>query len=253
VLAGEVEDAERTIPRAVVTSGVAIACIYVLGTLALLVALPAEEISVVSGILQAIAAVSERLGVAWLTAPLALLVTLGGLGGLMAWFTGAARMAFVAGIDRFLPAGFGKLHPRWGTPYVAVIVQAAVAVAFVLMSFVGATVEEAYLVLLDTCVLVYFVPYVYLFAAYLRLRRRQPSAPPAFPRRRSIGVFLGSAGLATTVLAMTMAAVPPAGTANATAHVAKTLGGFLGFLLAGAAVYLYETRRASGGADPGGA
>jgi glutamate:GABA antiporter len=252
VLAGEVVDAERTIPRAVVTSGLAIASIYVLGTLALLVALPHEEISVVSGILQAIAAVSERLGVGWLTGPLALLVTLGGLGGLMAWFTGAARMAFVAGIDRFLPAGFARIHPRYGTPYVAVTVQAAVAMAFVLMSFVGASVQEAYLVLLDTCVLVYFVPYVYLFASYLRIRWQGGDPKAAFPRTRPLATALGATGLVTTMLAMAMAVVPPQGAASGVAFVGKTVGGFVAFLVAGACIYLYETRRGGGSsAHPG--
>jgi amino acid transporter len=235
VLAGEVQEAERTIPRAVVIAGIAIASIYTLGTLALLVALPAAEINIISGIVQAIAALSDRLGIPWATNLLALLVTLGGIGGLMAWFTGAARIAFVAGVDRFLPAGFGKIHPRYGTPYVAVIVQAVVAMVFVLMSFVGASVEEAYLVLLDTTLLVYFIPYVYMFATQLRVRTADPEAG-------RVGTLIGAAGLTTTLVAMVISLLPPADVSSPWLYETKVVGGVGGFLGAGAFVYWREQR-----------
>ena len=60
VMAGEVRDAARTIPRAVVISGVAIAAIYILGTFALLVTLPAADINIITGFLQGIAAIGDR-------------------------------------------------------------------------------------------------------------------------------------------------------------------------------------------------
>ena len=55
VLAGEVKDPARTIPRATVFSGIVIAGIYVLGTFALLVALPRADINIITGFLQGIA------------------------------------------------------------------------------------------------------------------------------------------------------------------------------------------------------
>ena len=241
VLAGEVRDAARTIPRAAVISGFAIAAIYVIGTLALLVALPAAEINIISGVVQGIAAVGGRIGLGWTTNILALMITLGGIGGLMAWFTGAARMPFVAGIDRYLPESFGRIHPRFGSPYVAVTVQAIVASAFIVMSFAGATVEEAYLILLDTTLLVYFVPYLYMFAAYVVLRRRGVMSGnqgtlrevPASPR---LATAFGVSGLLTTLLAMGMSFVPPGG-GNALVYELKVVGGFAAFVLVGAAIY----------------
>jgi amino acid transporter len=260
VLAGEVRDAARTIPRAVVISGFAIAAIYIAGTLALLVALPAAEINVISGVLQGIAAIGDRIGLGWTTNILALLITLGGIGGLMAWFTGAARMPFVAGVDKYLPASFGKTHPRYGSPYVAVTVQAAVATAFIAMSFAGSTVEEAYLILLDTTLLVYFIPYVYMFGAYIVLRRREltgpvsgdvsdngvASADPAssesavpvrgVPANSTVALAFGASGLLTTLFAMGMSVVPP-GEGGALLYEAKVLGGAGAFVLVGAVIY----------------
>ncbi len=243
VLAGEVKDPERTIPRATVFSGIVVAGIYVLGTFALLVALPRADINIITGFLQGIAAVADKLGVSWTTNLLALLITLGGIGGLMAWFTGSARMPFVAGIDHFLPTSFGRVHPKYGSPYVAVIVQAIIASLFVVMSFAGATVQEAYLILLDTTLLVYFLPYVYLFAAYAVIRSRGDAAKSDFLKSRLAATLAGVAGLLTTLAAMAMALVPPEETTSAWLFEAKVIGGFLAFVVVGAVLYWAGTRR----------
>jgi amino acid transporter len=277
VLAAEVRDAAHTIPRAVVISGFVVAALYVGGTLALLVALPAGDINIISGFLQGIAAIGERIGLGWTTNLLALLITLGGIGGLMAWFTGAARMPFVAGVDKYLPQAFGRIHPRYGSPYVAVSVQAVIASGFILMSFVGATVEEAYLTLLDTTLLVYFIPYLYMFAAYVVLRHRdaggptgaarhdaspartglgspnvdgdlaslvQPAAIRRIPASRRLAIAFGVCGLLTTLLAMGVSMKPPADT-NALLYEVKVLGGAGAFVLSGAVIYWRNARRAA--------
>ena len=245
VLAGEIKDPKRTVPRAIVVSGVVVTAIYVLGTFALLVALPRSEINIITGFLQGIATVGNKLGVGWTTSPLALLITLGGIGGLMAWFTGAARIPFVAGIDRFLPGSLGRVHPKYGSPYVAIVLQAIIASVFVVMSFAGSTVQEAYLVLLDTTLLVYFVPYVYLFTTYVLLRGKDQESENHYLLLKSprLAKLAGVCGLATTLLAMAMALVPPEGMTSVLLFEAKVIGGFLGFLTVGAIVYWMGTRR----------
>ena len=87
-------------------------------------------------------------------------------------------MAFVIGLDRYFPPAFGKVHPKWKTPYVAILVQAALATVFLLISVLGkgTTVEKAYLIMLDTQLLIYFIPYVYLFLCLLRQARGSPGA-----------------------------------------------------------------------------
>ena len=77
------------------------------------------------------------------------------------------------GDDRVLPAAFGTVHPRWKTPHVALLVQGGVATIFVVAGLIGSTVGDAYLALVDTTIVLFFVPYLYVFAAYLKLRRRR--------------------------------------------------------------------------------
>jgi glutamate:GABA antiporter len=54
---------------------------------------------------------------------MAALIVIGGLGQAGAWFAAGGRLPFVAGLDRFLPAAFGRVHPRYGSPHVSLLVQ----------------------------------------------------------------------------------------------------------------------------------
>src|SRR3954468_9653467 len=120
----EIRDPHKTFPRSIYASGVLIALIYVAGTFALLGLVSPENTDTRSGVFQAISGGSAVLGVAWFGVLAALLVTVGNAGGVGATVAGVARVPFVAGIDHYMPEAFGKLHPKWRTPYVAILVQA---------------------------------------------------------------------------------------------------------------------------------
>jgi amino acid transporter len=189
-MGGEVRDPRRTLPRSVLVSAPLIAAAYVLGTWALLRIVPASDVNIVSGLLQAISSGARTLSPAlWWLAPLAAAAyTLGNVGGVGAWLTAPARVAFAIGLDRYFPPAFGRVHPKWKTPYVAILVQAALATAFLLVSVLGkgTTIERAYLIILDTQLLIYFIPFVYLFLSFLILRRADaPADVVRFPVERS--------------------------------------------------------------------
>ena len=107
------------------------------------IAMPKEQVSGMQGIMQAIQAVAGKAGLAWLVPILAALVALNAIGGVGGWFAATARLPFVAGIDRLLPRAFGELHPRWRTPYVALLVQAVIAAGFVFLGQAGTSVHGA--------------------------------------------------------------------------------------------------------------
>jgi glutamate:GABA antiporter len=146
----------------------------------------------------------------------------------------------VVGLDRYVPDAFGRIHPRWGTPYVAILVQAALSTIFLLMSVVGkgTTVEKAYLVLLDTMILVYFIPYCYMFLTYLvfGVGKRGRAAEGQAPRPLRT-LVVGLSGLAVTVFAMVVATIPPPGTTEAWVFELKVLGGASAFVGAGGLLY----------------
>jgi len=225
-LGDEIHDPARTLRRGIAVSGLAIVAMYVLGTAAMLVALPQETVSITNGMPQATAALVERLGAGWLApvaAIVAILLVLGNLGGVGAWLAGSARLPYVAGVDGALPVAFARIHPRWQTPYVGLLVQGAIATVFVIASLVGTTVKNAYLVLTQTTLILFFIPYLYLFLAYLRLRRE-----------RSVATALaGLVGFAAVLFSIVLGFVAPADETHPWLYEAKVVGGVVGFMLLG--------------------
>jgi amino acid transporter len=244
-MAGEVVEPRKTFPRAITISGLSIAACYLLGTISLMWALPKSEISIISGVNQAITKAGAQQGMPWLGAPVALLMTLAGLGGIGAWLIATARLLFVGGLDRYLPPIFARTHPRWKTPWFAMAFQAAFSAIFIVAATRGDTVKGAYLKLVNATLIVYFIPYLYMFASAIRLRgeiARQPGAIPV-PGGRGGSLFWNGLGFLTTAVAIVLALIPPADTQNKTAFFAQVFTGSFGFLGAGFVLYALAERR----------
>jgi amino acid transporter len=169
----EVRDPRRTLPRAVFGAGALIALMYIAGTFAVLALVPAAGLDPKSGVFQAIAVGSVALKIGFLGVLAAVVVTVGNAGGVGSTVAGIARVPFVVGVDRYLPAAFGKIHPRWKTPWVSILVQAGISAAILLGSQINETIQGAYQMLIDAAVILYFIPFLYMFAAAFKLARRK--------------------------------------------------------------------------------
>jgi len=237
----EVANPRRNLPRAIVIAAPLIAAAYILGTLSVLWLVPNEDLNIVSGFLQGIAAGSAAMSPAlvWVAPAAAALYTISNVASVGAWLSGPARVAFAIGLDRYFPPAFGKVHPKWHTPYVAILVQAVLATVFLLVSQLGkgSTVEHAYLILLDTQLLVYFIPYIYLFLCLLRQARSSTQAGP-LPGGRAGVTLAGLCGLGVTAFAMIVASIPPSDAPSRGLFAAKVIGGAAAFVALGALIYV---------------
>lgn len=242
-MADEIHDAARTVPRAILAAAVAITLLYLAGTFSILLAVPQSQVSGLQGIMQAIEAVATRVGAAWLVPVLAAMVVLSATGGVFGWFAAVARLPFVAGIDRYLPAAFGQLHPRWQTPHVALLTQAAVSLVFVVLGQAGTSVRGAYDVLVSMSIITYFVPFLFMFAALIRVQSI-PVAPGSMrvPGGRPVAIVLGAVGLVTTGVSIVLACVPSDDEPNPRLAVVKIVGLSLVMIVAGALVYAWRSR-----------
>ncbi len=209
----EVREPRKTFPRAIYSSAVLIALIYILGTVAVLVLLPAEQVDVRNGVFQAISSGAIPLGIAWFGILAALLVTVGNAGGVGATVAGVARVPFVAGIDRYLPAFFGKIHPRWKTPWISILVQAGISGVILVLAQSSTTLKTAYLFLVDMAVILYFIPFLYMYVASIKLAYRPDRGAGEqavlIPGGKT-GVWIaGLLGFTVTLGSMALAAIPP--------------------------------------------
>ena len=244
MLGEEIRDARRNIPRALLAAGVLITALYILGTVAMLVALPQQQIQSLQGFMQAIESASSRLGLVWLVAPIAGLIVLGGLGQASAWFAAGGRLPFVAGIDRYLPAAFGRLHPKYNSPYVSLMSQAGIAAVFIFLGQAGTTVKGAYDVLVSMSIISYFIPYLLMFASMIRLQG-EPAGPEVIrvPGGRRVAIGLAALGFTTTVVTIGLALIPAEDDPNKLLAVSKTAGLTLLLVATGALVYAWGRRR----------
>ena len=244
-MSGEIKDPRRSIPRAMIISGLIITTIYIMGTGLLMIAVPEDQIGVITGIPQAIAAIAELLALPGLALVGVALIVMSSTGGLGAWVSGVARIPYVIGIDRYLPAALGKTHPKWGTPHVALITQGVVVTLLMLGTVTNSTIEEAYIMLLDMTIILYFVPFLYMFAALPILRRKAAGndADVHLVPGGKVGVWLvAGLGFLATFLSVVLALMPPEGSADPKMFVAKVGGGCLLFIVAGLGFY-YRNRR----------
>jgi amino acid transporter len=247
----EIKDSRRAIPRAIFTSLPLITLTYVLGTFCVLVALPASRLSGLQGPIDAIDAAASRLGLPAITPVAALLITLSALGSVGAWLASVARLPFVAGLDHYLPESFGRVHPRWRTPHVALLSLVATIVVCIFLGQAGQTVKGAYDILVSMTVICTLIPFLLLFASMIRLQR-EPAGPGVIrvPGGRRVAVLAGGIGFVTTAVSIVLAFFPAEDEPHKALAVTKIVG--LTILSTGSGVVVYALGRWRRGRAPGG-
>jgi len=237
----EVRDPRRTLPRAVFGAGAMIAFMYIVGTFAILALISAPDLDPKSGVFSAITVGSVALKLGFLGILAAVLVSVGNAGGVGSTVAGIARVPFVVGIDRYLPAAFGKIHSKWKTPYISILVQAGISGAILLLSQIRSeTVQAAYQMLIDAAIILYFIPFLYMFAAVIKLsgRRDRLENPHAVlvPGGKA-GLWLsGVLGFLVVLIGIFVSLVPPGESTNKWSFELRLVGGclisiFLGLIL----------------------
>src|SRR6202040_3797781 len=198
VMGDEIENPRRILPGAVAWGGILSGALYIGATLTLLIAVSKQDISVLQGIVQAVSHMAAKVNAGWLIAPFAFMLSISIAGIGSAWLAGSARIPFVAGLDSYMPSWLGKVHPKYATPYAALIVHASVSMILVVVNFTftGAGVQETFQKLLSLAVVLQLVPFLYMFGALLKI-----AADESFVKGRygkPMLFFAGASGLVTT-------------------------------------------------------
>jgi glutamate:GABA antiporter len=242
-MSGEVRNPRRSIPIGLAIAAPAIAVIYILGTWSVMMVLKPTDVNASSGVMQAIAGGALRVGWSYVTPVAAILVAISCLGSCGAWLGAVARIPFVAGIDHFLPAVFGRMHPRWGSPVAALLAQAGIAVVFIFLGQGGTSVKGAYQVLVDSTVLITMVPFLFLFASTFRLYVDR-AAPDVIriPGGKATVTIAAAIGFTTTLASAILATFPADDEPNKPLAVIKVLGLTALMIGSGALVYFLGRR-----------
>ncbi len=241
VMGDEIQEPDQTLPGAVAWGGILSGILYIGATLTLLIAVSKQDISVLQGIVQAVARMAGRVGVVWIVAPFAFLLSLSIAGIGSAWLGGSARIPFVAGLDSYMPRWLGNIHSKYRTPYAALLVHALVSLILVIMNFWGAGVQESFQRMLSLAVVLQLVPFLYMFGALVKI-----AAAPDFQQAHySKGTLLlaGTSGLLTTALGIGLAFFPAQQISSLASYETWMVGGTIVFIGSAAFFFFVYGRR----------
>lgn len=201
ILAGETHNPQKTFPRAIFISAIFVAGIYILGTVAVTMIISPDKIGQASGILDAIKLLAGELNIPWLTTLVALLLVIGTFGGVSVWIVGPIKLLFESTKKGVLPESFTKLNEN-DMPQNAMIIQACIVTGIVLLTSFLPSVNTIYSVLVLMTTMGSFIPYVFMFTAFIKLRKTQPDKhrPYKVPGGKTFAYII-------TVLAMIAVAV----------------------------------------------
>jgi basic amino acid/polyamine antiporter, APA family len=166
-VAGEVRDPRRVLPRAIIIGTLAVIAIYLLANVAYLAVMPVEEIRRSKLVA---ADVAQRLIGAPGVVFVAVTVMLSTFGTLNATLLTAPRVFFAMADDGLFFRRVASVHPRFGTPYVSILLATGLGIVFVLLR----TFEQ----LADIFVTAIVPFYALAVASIFVLRRRAGYAPP---------------------------------------------------------------------------
>ena len=241
----EIQNPRKTMPWAILVGGTIVTLGYIGGTIALLVALPTDAVSGLQGFVNGVQTLTAKLGLCWMLVPIALLVGVNSVGSTAANLSSTSRLPFVAGIDHYLPPVFGSIHRRYRTPWVAIAVYGLASVLVAILGQMGTTVRGAYDVLVSMAVISYFIPYLLLFAAMIRLQW-EPAGPNVrrVPGKKPVAIALGVVGFSATATTIVLSLFPGADQPDKLMAVVKVAGATLVQLGLGVAIFVAERRRA---------
>jgi glutamate:GABA antiporter len=206
----EVKNPQKDFPKAMAVSSILIFVLTVLGTLAIAFVVPAGALSLAAGLMQAFQAFLQAFNLSWLLAPLALLITFGGLANLASWLIGPALGLGEVAKRGNMPPFFGKTNKN-GAPSGVLILQAAIGTVIAMLYLFIPSISAAYWILSAMTVLLLCIVYLFVFAALIKLRYKQPDTPRAFKIPGGMtGIWIvGGIGFVACLFTFLVSLIPP--------------------------------------------
>ena len=244
VMYAEIKNPAKNLTRSVLYSSFFILIFYIFLTLILIVTNPDGNLDIVYGIAQTFHKIDLAISWPFLGSIGALLVTLSTVGLFSSWLTGSARLPFAIGLDNYLPSFLGKVHSKYKSPYWSLIVQAIIISILFILSKLGSQIQEAYSVLYDMSVILYFIPFLYIFISFIIHLKKNTSGISAFrffEKLNSTAWICAVLGFTVIFLSIILALLPSNTIVNKGLFYIKTIGGSIAFIGIGLLFYYRKT------------
>jgi glutamate:GABA antiporter len=227
----ELRDPTRDVPASIVRAGVLTCVLYAIPVLAIVLVVPADRLTGLTGFIDALAAVfvvyGPWEGLVGGLAALAFLWILVANG--LTWVMASSRTQAAASLDGVGPASLGRVSARTGTPVTATLAGGLVATVTTLAAFAVAGDDNSryFSLALTLSISLFALANLAVFPALVRLRRSHPDRPRAFRVPGGAAGALAASALATGWSAVALAASlwPGLGTGDPDAHLPDGFAG----------------------------
>ncbi len=179
VQAADMNNPAKEFPAAMFLASAIIVVLFLLGSAAVAVVIPAKEISLTAGLMQAFQVMFSHFGLEDFTPVLGILMAFGAIGGVMSWVTGPSRGLLQTAQEGEIPPLMAKVNAA-GSPTTLLFIQAIIVSCLASLYFVMDNVSVAFFVLSAMTATLYLAMYMLMFAAAIYLRIKQPDLPRAY-------------------------------------------------------------------------
>ncbi len=218
----------KEFPRAMFLAMGLVLLIFILPALAISWIVPADELSLTAGVMQAFDAVFANFGIQWLTPIFGIMLVSASVAGMLTWLAGPSRgLLLISRQEGYLPPYLQKLNKN-GVQQNILVVQGLVTTVIALGYALIPDVSSAYWIFSVITTQVYLIMYLLMFVAAVRLRRNDPDHPRGY--RAPMLVGLCGIGFAASLAALLVGFIPPSqfGGSNPASYLIIVAGGALG-------------------------
>ena len=173
VHATDVPHPKRDYPKAILLSTILVIALSGLGSIAIAAVVPAKELELTSGGMEAFSSLFKAFGIPWAVPIIAAVITIGALGMMSTWIVGPSRGLHATAIDGDLPPFFHKTNDK-GMPTSIFIVQGIIVTFLSAIFLFMPSVNTSYWILVAMASELYMIMYILMFIAAIRLRYTQP-------------------------------------------------------------------------------
>lgn len=207
----EIKNPTVNYPKAVIIGALATVAIFILGTYALGVIIPAKDINLVQSLLVGFDNYFTGLHIKWLSPVIAIALAFGVLAGVLTWVAGPSKGVFAVGQAGYLPKFFQRTNKN-GVQKNILYVQGAIVTVLAFLMVLMPSVQSFYQILSQLTCILYLIAYLLMFAAALRLRYKMKGAPrPYRLGKRGNGVMwlIAGVGFVGSLVAFIFSFFPP--------------------------------------------
>ena len=243
VFANDMENPKKQIPTAIIAGGIAIAAIYLFSSFGIGAAIPASEVSLDSGIMDAVAIMAGNGSLLFIIIGVVFLITL--FGNMISWSFGVNYVAAHAADKKNMPSVFARLNKK-GVPTGAAIVNGVIASALVLVSPVMSAIglDGFFWIFFSMNIVFLLICYMPMFPAFLKLRSSDPNANRIFrvPGGKAVATVACWVPVVLLILSMIATIVPLNGSEEELSKIPMLIG-VVAFAIIGEIVRVVSARK----------